>query len=301
MALKTCLVPLCFAVIVLYGWSSHAAVIFSTCPVPKTLQVVPSGSEKTQVETVDRFRPEEFRRVLRSYSRAFPQAINYVVWLLDHDPNARLQKDNDPISEEAGLFLEDLELVNALAAEEAICHDSRKLATQALAIFPFALRVNTEGGNLEYRVRYKVCEYYVDNERQLPIENACMVLGRETGYTFEELKVRIQYLDKHVAQSRSTIEAATMGVGLVAAVPFFKAARYLKAGAIVTIGATALPIAASYVAIERKWTDELIRNIIDFKDANEIAITGDLTTSVGVNMPMHDFIPYFQRYLDSMD
>jgi hypothetical protein len=163
------------------------------------------------------------------------------------------------------------------------------------------MRVPSTSGPDQYRVRYKTCAYYVDQERQLPIENSCAVIGREKGYTFAELKARFKLLNRHIENAKNTLDAGVVGVALLSTVPLFRGLRFLKASSAASLVGAIAPVGLAYYGIREDFTDDLIRNAIDFRNANEVAITGDLSTSIQVKMPIQSFLPYFMRYLDSLN
>ncbi len=279
----------------LLSTTTQAAVIFSNCP------VMPTDSTRA-TSSVDRFRPDELALGLRRYTQEFPQAARYFHWFFsDRQKPASALTGSDQAMRQAGWVWEDLQFVTALAGKEVTCHVNKKSLTTPYAIFPFVMRVKDAGGGPSIRVRYKLCEYYVDNQRQLPFENECKVLGRETGYTFAELEQRFGILRDHVDTARRSMNGLTYAVGAVATLTSFRLLRFLELGNFAALSFAALPAGAAYLAVEKRWIDEFTRNLSDFKDAAEIAISGDLTTSVAVSIPMEDFTPYFVRYLESLD
>lgn len=293
---------LIFMISLLISTSASAAVIFSACPVPETKSLANSPDH----EIVDRFRPSDFRLQLRSYSQAFPRAVTYLRWLFSEEGTDRAKlHDLDDQFNAVGVWAEDMELLSVLSRENPDCRLGRQVNTQALAIFPFVRRFQNREGTTEYRVRYKVCEYYVDGERQLPFEDGCHVIGREAGYSFEELKARFNQLNVHIVETKEAVEAGILGAGLIAVLPTFKGVYYLTRALpfsrLLSLGVAGAPVGGALAAIHWDFGDEFVRNMIDFRDANEVALTGDLKTSVTVNLPMQEFLPYFMRYLDSLD
>lgn len=283
-----------FFAIFLFPSLSSAAVIFSSCPVNPSPGTTAPGP-------VDRFKPDQLRVKLRSYSQEFPLAARYVQWFFSDRKIAPSQLNaDDEKMRKAGVIWEDVQFVTALASTETSCHTSSLATTAAYAIFPFVLRMREADGRPGVRVRYKLCEYYVDEKRQIPYENECTVLGRETGYTFNELEKRFAILQEHVETARSSLTGFAYGMGAIATLTSFRFLRFAKFGWASSALVASVPAGGAYLAVERKWTDELARNMIDFKDAAEVAVHGDLTTSVQVAMPMEEFTPYFSRYLDSL-
>jgi hypothetical protein len=272
---------------------SNSAVIFSSCPV--------NSARGTNSPTVDRFKPNDFRLKLRSYSQEFPLAARYVQWFFSDrkKPSSELNS-NDEEMRKAGVIWEDLQFVTALASLPATCHSKSDAMTTPYAIFPFVLRVREADGKPGFRVRYKLCEYYVDDKRQIPFEDECTVIGRKGGYLFSELEQRFLILKEHVETARSSLTGFTYGVGIIASLTSFRLLRFVRLGAIPSTLIALVPAGTAFLAVEKKWTDELARNMIDFKDAAEIAVYGDLSTSVQVAMPIEEFTPYFARYLESL-
>lgn len=271
---------------------AHSAVIFSSCPVK------PSNGADARV---DRFKPDDFRLKLRSYAREFPLAARYVQWFFsDRKQPASALDSNDGKMREAGIIWEDVQFVTALASLPATCHSDPNALTKPYAIFPFVLRVHEADGRPGFRVRYKLCEYYVDEKRQIPFEDECTVIGRKGGYLFGELEQRFKILKEHVETARSSLTGFAYGVGAIASLTSFRVFRFLRFGRLSSGLIALVPAGASFLAVEGHWTDEFARNMIDFKDAAEVAVYGDLSTSVQVAMPIEEFTPYFSRYLESL-
>lgn len=268
---------------------SQAAVILSNCPVAATNSSEPSA--------VDRFKPDRWRGRLQNYSRRLPHFVRWISWMYTSEMSDDEKADK---LREAGRWLEDFEFVQMLSTDQA-CHGSNNPMTEPLAIFPFVMKVQDGSNPTKYRLRYKACEYYVDQKRQLPIENACTVIGRENGYTFEELTQRFERLQVHVQDTREALQMATVFGGLLATFASFGVLRVAKIGLPAAAAVAAVPTAAAYLAITQGYTDDLIRDMIDFKDAAEVALTGDLTSNVVVSQPIQDFIPYFVRYLEALE
>jgi hypothetical protein len=222
-----------------------------------------------------------------------------VAWLIGR--KAQITPELDDKAKELGLAIEDVQLAEILSNPNPACGSDDQPVSEAMAIFPFVMRMKQDDGALAYRVRYKLCEYYVDQDRQLPIENACQILGRETGYTFEELTTRFQILKAHVANVQDGLKAVVYGAGVVGTVTSFRFLRLLRVGGLPALALGSLPIAGSALAVHQGWTDNLARDLVDMQDAAEVAVTGTLATSVKISRPMQDFVPYFSRYLDSMN
>jgi hypothetical protein len=283
---------LLFSLLLLPAWA-HSAVIFSSCPVNST-----AG---TNAPTVDRFKPDDFRLKLRSYSQEFPLAARYVQWFFsDRKRPASELNSGDEQMRRAGVVWEDVQFVTALASLPATCHSNPNAITAPYAIFPFVLRMREADGSPGFRVRYKLCEYYVDGQRQIPFENECTVIGRDGGYSFSELEQRFLILKEHVETARSSLTGFAYGAGAIASLTSFRFLRLLRFGRLSSGLIGLVPAGVGILAVERKWTDEFARNMIDFKDAAEVAVYGDLSTSVQVAMPIEDFTPYFRRYLESL-
>jgi hypothetical protein len=293
--------PLILVVLVLVMASAfdpaQAAVIFSSCPVESQI----TGEGK-----VDRFRADSLRSALRNYSQDVPRLGRYLLWLLSSKEalavNKNILNENEQQLREIGRLVEDIQFASTLVTDEGnSCQSEAGSKTLPFAIFPFVMRNRDSQGTITYRVRYKVCEYYVDQKRQLPIENACQILGREEGYTFAELEARFTQLKARVEEAREVLKVATYGVGAIGSLTAFKFLRGLKVGQLSAAVLSLLPAGGAYWAVESGLSDELIRNMIDFKDAAEVAITGDLGTTVKVDMPIQDFVPFFARYLDAVE
>jgi hypothetical protein len=262
---------------------AYAAVIFSTCPVAST--------DSQSGATVDRFKPNDYQRYIKGHAQEFALLTKYVNWLFG------LTMD-DKLSAQIGQSIEDVQFYSTLSPDQT-CHSHSNPTTLNQAIFPFA-RKPRDGSN-QYRVRYKLCEYYVDSEKQLPIDDACTVLGRETGYTFTELKQRFQLLNANIENTRFNLKSATYAAGVVASVTAFKVLKVLRLGTFPSLALALVPAGASHYAVANNMTDEWVRDMIDFKGAAEVAITGDLSTSVKINRPIQDFVPYFVRYLETLE
>ncbi|MFW1012968.1 hypothetical protein ACEV93_25210, partial [Vibrio parahaemolyticus] len=78
----------------------------------------------------------------------------------------------------AGQWLEDVQFTSTFFDRKPRCHDKTNPITDAAAIFPFVLKTSSPE---KYRIRFKLCGYYVDEQRQLPFEDDCTILGREKG------------------------------------------------------------------------------------------------------------------------
>ena len=276
---------------------SYGAVIYSSCLVESH---IPGEA------AVDRFKADGLRSGLRNYSQEVPRLGRYLRWLLTS--NEQLAKNRESLNadqdqlREIGRLIEDIQFASSLATGEGQpCHSAAKPKTWAMAIFPFVMRNRDAQGAATYRVRYKLCEYYVDQRRQLPIENACTILGREQGYAFTELEQRFVQLQARIEEARESVKLATYGVGALASLTVFKVFRGLNASRLSAATLSLLPAGGTYLAVRNGLSDEFIRNAIDFKDAAEVAITGDLTTAVSVDMPIQDFTPFFVRYLEGME
>jgi len=270
------------------SFQASAAVILSSCPVRTT-------ADKTL--QVNRFRPNAFTVGLRNYAREVPAIQKYLAWLLER---SEVSEQSTAGAKEVGLTIEDVQLTALLNDSKPACHSESDPLTEAMAIFPFVMRTTDDKGAPAYVVRFKVCEYYVDHDRQLPIENACEVLGRSSGYTFSQLENRLSLLQRHVEQVQDGLHAAAYAAGIVASVTSFKLLRVVRMGALPAFALGTLPTLGSVFAVRIGWTDEFARDMIDLKEAAELPVTGNLTTNVMISRPIQDFIPYFVRYLDSI-
>jgi hypothetical protein len=268
---------------------ASAAVILSSCPVRST----------TEPELhINRFQPNAFTVNLRNYAREVPAIQKYLAWLLKRSTVTSQAKAD---AKEMGLTIEDVQLSALLNETKPVCHSEEDPVTDAKAIFPFVLRGTDDKGASTFQVRFKLCEYYVDHDRQLPIENACEVLGRRSGYTFAQLENRLAQLQSHVIQVQDGLHAAAYAAGVLASFTSFKILRVVRVGALPALAFGTLPALGSVFAVRAGWTDEFARDMIDLKSAAELPVTGNLTTNVVISRPIQDFIPYFVRYLDSID
>ena len=275
----------------------YGAVIFSSCPVES--QVPGEG-------TIDRFRAEGLSSSLRNFSQEIPRLGRYLRWLFitkeELAKNRATFLENDQQLKEMGRLLEDLQFAASLATGQGQpCKLSAQPKTLPFAIFPFVMRNRDTQDVINYKIRYKFCEYYVDRKRQLPIDNACIILGRESGYTFAELEARLTQLKNRVEEAREGVKLATYGAGALASLTTFRVLRLLKAGRLSAAALSLLPAGGAFMAVQNGLSDEVIRNVIDFQDAAEVAVTGDLGSTVQVDMPIQDFAPFFARYLEGID
>lgn len=275
--------------------SAQAAVIISDCPVAHTEHAEQSS---------DIFKPDNFRQSLRNYAREVPLIQRYITWLAKgfrSKPETLTPKEQAD-AEQVGTILEDLQLSVMLSESKRGCHSSQNLKTKPLAIMPFVMRGT-------YNIRFKVCEYYVDGQRQLPFDDSCSVLGRESGYTQAELQKRFEQLKQNMQAAQQGLDATFLVAGFVGSYgslrlflrsTMFRSLRtgqWLIAGSVMTFSPTVL----AFFAVREGWTEEVNRASMDLQNAAEIPVTGNLSTTVKVDQPIEDFIPYFQRYLTTMD
>lgn len=275
--------------------SSQAAVIISDCPVAES---------ENPDRSVDLYKPDDFRQSLRNYAREVPLIQRYVAWLakgLKDSPQALTPKEQAD-AERVGTALEDLQMAVLMADSKRGCHSSQNPKTKPLAIMPFVIRGS-------HNIRFKVCEYYVDGQRQLPYDDSCTILGRDAGYPQKDLQKRFNEMQENVKGMQQGIDAAVFvssfvggyaSLRLFLRLPVFRSLRlgqWALAGSIMTFS----PTVAAFFAVHEGFTEEANRDLVDLQNAAEVPVTGNFSTTVKIDRPMEDFIPYFERYLSTME
>lgn len=285
--------------------SSVAGVIYSACKVQPTDGSRPNHSPNSQEWL------SETRNDLRSYSDDMLYALYAFSYLTKG--KAELSADQKLFEGDAravGTWIEDLQLASELAAEEENCLAEKAPITQALAIVPYAIRPASGPINRDtIRVRYKVCEFYneeviVDNQvkqRQMFFEDGCRVIGNEEGYSTAQLTQRLEGLKSGLQNTRDNLDVGLYLGATVASLTTFKALRGFKMGRISSFTAALVPPALVAGGIKLGLRDEFLRELTDLEGAGELALTGDLSTNVKVSSSIQTFLPYFERYLQSID
>lgn len=284
------------SIFVLVGASvTQAAVIYSSCPVQ-------SADGQNQV---NRSHEKSWLAGEKSRLRSYSDSVQYGVYALAYLASTGREliynpKDYAEQARLSGQWIEDIQLALQLKGDEKDCQAPDAPQTLNLAIFPF---VRKPAGPLtaeSVRVVYKACEYYVDQKRQIPFEDACRTLGSEDGYTFAALESRLNGFKSGLQKTRNALDAGLYTGSAVAALTVLRGLRALKMGRLTSLTGALVPPVAVGSAIHLGARDDLLRDLVHMESAGEIAVTGDLSTSVKVSRPMQTFIPYFERYLNSI-
>jgi hypothetical protein len=274
----------------LFVFSSTAfagPVIYSTCPSPVT--------DNQNGETADIYPHSQIKR----YVKINPEALRVLYSVAHGFAHSNLMssnKDND--RKQVDAWINDYELSAYLADQKADCHSNDKATTMPYAIYPYAIKV---AANEPLRYRFKLCEYQVTNESQIPYDAPCRVLGDENGYTAQQLRYRSANLSRLAAELHDFTDMAIEGVGGLASLVIFHRAFVARSFTFPTLIVGSAPLGGAFWGTKwANWSDSLLSEVVEFKDSEEVALNGNLTTAIAIDRPMQDFVPYFEKYLISI-
>lgn len=287
------------------GAPASAGVIYSACKVQPTDGSRPNYEPKS----------EEWLAETRSGLRSYSDDMQYALYLLTYLTSGKEELSMDPRKYEedaraVGHWIEDLQLASELAAEEENCLSEKAPITQALAIVPYAIKPASGVVNGQtIRIRYKVCEFYneeilVDNQlkqRQILFEEGCRVIGSETGYSIAQLEKRLAGLRAGLRKTRDNLDVGLYLGTALASLTTLKGMRAFKMGRITSLTAALVPPAIVAGGIKLGLRDEFLRELTDLEGAAELPLLGDLSTDVKVSSSIQTFVPYFERYLNSIE
>lgn len=162
----------------------------------------------------------------------------------------------------------------------------------------------------DLRVRFEICTYYVDREREIEVAGQCrsVLPNKPEGFTLSDLDNRFSRINETTNELRTLGKLATSGVGLIATLGLFRATRPLAAAGFAM--ATLLPLrtilslvpvsALSYVAWGTDTIDVPIQQLVDVRNAAKTASRGRIGDKVEVNMPIEDFEVLLSYYLETV-